>query len=206
MVPQNPDPYQEQAGVPARAHDDANGLNLNLWTPGVDSGRRPTLVWIHGGANITGSNSDPLQDGARLAAFADAVVVSVNYRLGVFGFLWLDGARNGCSTGNAAIHDLVAALRWVQDEIARFGGDPDNVTIAGQSAGAALVGTLLGVPAAGGLFHRAIMQSGTAERVATPAVAAALTREVLRSLDLDEADGAALVGLTTAELLAAQSA
>ena len=202
-VAQNPNPYQEQA--PARPQDEVNGLNLNVWTPGADSGRRATIVWIHGGANITGSNADGLQDGARLAAFADAVVVSVNYRLGVFGFLWLDQSQHGCPIGNAAIHDLVAALEWVRREIAAFGGDPDNVTIAGQSAGAALVGTLLGVPAAAGLFHRAIMQSGTAERVATPADGAALTREIFRSLDLAEADGARIFDLPTAEILAAQA-
>ena len=212
-VAQNPDPFAAKAGLPPRPFDAEAGLNLNVWTPATDAAARPVLIWVHGGANIGGSNADPVQDGATLAAAGELVVVSVNYRLGAFGFLWLEaaaGAEPGAGApspiGNAAIHDLLAALRWVQNEIAAFGGDPANVTVAGQSAGAALVGTLLGVPSAAGLFQRAIMQSGTAERVHQPGDAAALTRELLAHLGIAEADSVAALDRSTADILAAQAA
>ncbi len=139
-------------------------LYLNVWTPAADRGRRPVLVWIHGGAFILGSGSQMLYNGATLARRGDVVVVTVNYRLGALGFLRLRdrfGERLP-ATGNEGLLDQVAALAWVRDEIAAFGGDPGNVTIFGESAGAMSCATLLGVPRARGLFHRAILQSGAA--------------------------------------------
>jgi para-nitrobenzyl esterase len=145
-------------------------LALNIWTPDTDNARRPVMVWIHGGSFITGSGSGGLYRGGMLARGGDVVVVTVNYRLGALGFLahpamredgqeWLDG-REWLGCGNWGLADQVAALHWVREHIEAFGGDPDNVTVFGESAGGMSVATLLGVDAARGLFRRAIVQSG----------------------------------------------
>ena len=109
-------------------------LTLNIWTPAVEAGRRPVLVWLHGGAFVTGAGSMPMSHGAALARRGDVVVVTVNYRLGLFGFLrGIDVCGDALpSTGNAGLFDQLAALRWVRQEIAAFGGDPANVTVVGQ--------------------------------------------------------------------------
>jgi para-nitrobenzyl esterase len=139
-------------------------LYLNVWGPGLDDARRPVLVWIHGGAFNMGSGSQPLYDGRLLAARGDVVVVTFNYRLGVLGFLNLNEVTEGRipATGNEGLLDQIAALRWVRDNIAAFGGDPDNVTVFGESAGAMSIGCLLAMPLAHGLFHKAILESGVA--------------------------------------------
>lgn len=139
-------------------------LYLNVWTPGLDRRRRPVMVWIHGGAFVLGSGSQTLYDGSTLARRGDLVIVTINYRLGAFGFLRLHDrfGQRLPATGNEGLLDQVAALEWVRDEIEAFGGDPGNVTIFGESAGAMSCATLLGVPRARGLFHRAILQSGAA--------------------------------------------
>jgi para-nitrobenzyl esterase len=136
-------------------------LTLNVWTPKADGARRPVLFWIHGGAFVVGSSRNSWYDGSRLAARGDVVVVSINYRLGAWGFLSLSpfGAEYADSA-NLGLLDQVMALQWVRDNIARLGGDPDNVTIFGESAGAASVGALLSMPKAKGLFAKAILQSG----------------------------------------------
>src|SRR6185369_7545396 len=130
-------------------------LTLNVWTPAADSKKRPVLVWIHGGAFASGAGSLPWYSGERLAANGDVVVVGVNYRLGALGFLCLPGV----SDGNLGLLDQVAALRYVRDNIAKFGGDPDNVTVVGQSAGAASIAIMMTMPQAQGLFRRAVLQS-----------------------------------------------
>ena len=142
------------------AGDDGNWLTLNVWTPDPSSaaaGRAgsglPVLVWVHGGAYIFGSGSEPGYDGATLARLG-AVVVTCNYRLGVEGFAQVDGAP-----ANRGLLDVVAALGWVAENIARFGGDPATVTVFGESAGAGIVAALLAMPTAKGLFRRAIAQS-----------------------------------------------
>ena len=117
-------------------------LTLNIWTPAADSAKRPVLVWIHGGAFASGAGSLPWYSGERFAANGDVVVVSINYRLGALGFLCLPGV----SDGNLGLLDQVAALRFVRDNIAAFGGDPDNVTVVGQSAGAASIAILMTMP------------------------------------------------------------
>ena len=137
-------------------------LALNVFTPHVDARRRPVLVWIHGGAFVVGSSRNRWYDGSRLAARGDVVVVTINYRLGAWGFLALGAlgdARYEKSANNGLL-DQAAALSWVRDNIARFGGDPNNVTIFGESAGSSSVGDLLALPAARGLFAKAIMESG----------------------------------------------
>jgi len=130
-------------------------LTLNIWTPAADSKKRPVLVWIHGGAFASGAGSLLWYSGERFAASGDVVVVSINYRLGALGFLCLPGI----SDGNLGLLDQVAALHFVRDNIAAFGGDPNNVTAVGQSAGAASIAILMTMPQAKGLFRRAILQS-----------------------------------------------
>ena len=201
-APQNPDPvHQRMVGAAPFPVAEEGCLTLNVWTPAADDTRRPVLVWIHGGAFLNGSGRDPMFDGARLAARGDVVVVTLNYRLGVFGFLQLEG-RPG--SGNLGLLDQVAALEWVRADIAAFGGDPGNVTVFGQSAGAMSVAALLAVPAAEGLFHKAVVQSGSAEGVPDAAAAAVVTREFLGLLGLGESSVDRLADLPMEELLRAQ--
>jgi para-nitrobenzyl esterase len=160
-------------------------LTLNVWTPGLgDSAKRPAMIWLHGGAFGYGSGNRVVTDGTNLARRGDVVVVSVNHRLNIFGFLHLAeiGGAGWEHSGNAGMLDIVAALRWVRDNIERFGGDPGNVTIFGESGGGGKVSVLLAMPAACGLFHRAIIQSGAAIRVSTRERAHALAEAVLREL------------------------
>lgn len=150
-------------------------LYLNVWTPQVVSSARPVLVWFHGGAFNSGSGAVPIYNGATLAE-KGAVVVTVNYRLGVLGFLaHPDLSRESPEqvSGNYGLLDMVAALKWVNANIAAFGGDPNNVTIAGQSAGASAVNDLLVSPSATGLFHRAIAASGSGMGIPAPALGTA---------------------------------
>ena len=146
-------------------------LTLNVWSPaGAADGGLPVMVWIHGGAFLKGAGSQALYDGTTLARRGDVVFVSVNHRLGAFGFLDLSqfgDARYGLS-GNAGQLDLVTALEWVRDNIAAFGGDPGRVTVFGQSGGGAKIATLMGMPAAQGLFHRAATMSGQQVTVSGP--------------------------------------
>lgn len=141
-----------------------NCLYLNVFAPADAAGPLPVMVWIHGGAFIGGSGSARWYDGGRFAADGAVVVVTLNYRLGAFGFAQLEAVAGAGfeSAGNCGLLDQLAALSWVRDNIAAFGGDPDQVTVFGESAGAMSIGTMLAMPAAEGLFHRAILQSGAA--------------------------------------------
>ena len=148
----------QRGGEPNQSED---CLRLNVWSPGVDAGRRPVIVYIHGGAYSSGSGSSPLTDGARLAAKGDVVVVTLNHRLGPVGYASLARLAPGFEdSGNLGQLDLVLALEWVRDNIAAFGGDPGSVTVVGQSGGGAKIATLMAMPAAAGLFHRAVTMSG----------------------------------------------
>jgi para-nitrobenzyl esterase len=149
----------------ARQSEDC--LHLNVFTPGIDGARRPVLVWIHGGAFLVGSGSTPIYEGNLLARRGDLVVVTINYRLGGLGFVHLDEvAGPGFEDSvNLGVRDQIAALEWVRDNIEAFGGDPANVTVCGQSAGAMSIASLLGSPQARTLFRRAILQSGAARHV-----------------------------------------
>jgi para-nitrobenzyl esterase len=137
-------------------------LMLNVWTPSVRGGKRPVILWLHGGGFATGSAGFIMYDGANFARRQDAVFVGVNHRLNVFGYLYLAGLGGAkyAQSANIGQMDIIAALEWVRDNISRFGGDPNNVTICGQSGGGGKVSNLLAMPAAKGLFHRAIIQSG----------------------------------------------
>ena len=163
---------------------DEDCLYLNVWTPAADTGRRPVLVWIHGGAFVGGAGSRPLYASPSLAARGDAVLVTLNYRLGALGFLHLDalGGRQIGAVSNAGLLDQIAALRWVRANIERFGGDPTRVTLFGESAGGMSVGSLLGSPAARGLFQRAIAQSGAAHSVHAPEAATRVAEALLEAL------------------------
>ncbi len=181
-------------------------LYLNVYTPAADDAGRPVLVWIHGGGFVIGSGSQVLYDGAPLARRGDVVVVTVNYRLGALGFLHLaDLCGEAIGTNpNAGILDQVVALEWVRDNIAQFGGDPANVTIFGESAGGMSVGTLLGLPAARGLFRRAIPQSGAAHNAASREIASKVAELYLGELGVAPADAEKLRELPCEELLEAQ--
>lgn len=208
MAPQNPDPFLPPSDAFADLWDEDSCLNLNVWTPGTDGAALPVMVWVHGGAYLTGSNNGGMHDGARLAAALGVVVVAVNYRLGALGFLHLPEllGPDFADSSNAGLLDILEALRWVRRNIAAFGGNPGNVTLFGESAGAAAVGTLLGMPASEGLFHRAVMQSGTAERVRTPEASRRITEEFLRHCGLGASRAAELLTLPVDRLLKAQEA
>jgi para-nitrobenzyl esterase len=158
-------------------------LVLNVWTRGVnDQGKRPVMVWLHGGGFFTGSGDGlSFTNGANLARTRDVVVVSVNHRLGVFGYLYLGeiAGENYVGSGNAGMLDLVAALQWIRDNIAMFGGDPGNVTIFGVSGGGQKVCLLMAMPSAKGLFHRAIVESGEYIKTITIEEATRRTRKFL---------------------------
>ena len=170
-------------------------LTLNIWTPAADGANRPVMVWIHGGAYLNGTGAAEWFDGTSFATRHDVVLVTINYRLAVFGYLHLAGLfLDEVGSGNCGLLDQVAALQWVADNIASFGGDPGNVTVFGESAGAMSVGVLLGTPAAAGLFHRAILQSGAASNVTTAEDATAVAAAVLAALGLSP-DGAGVTQL-----------
>jgi para-nitrobenzyl esterase len=166
-------------------------LNLNIWSPDLGSARHPVMVWIPGTAYKVGSGAWAWYDGSRFAR--DGIVcVTINYRVGAEGFLSL-----GEGNANRALLDQIAALKWIQENIAAFGGDPQNVTVFGESAGAMCIGSLLSMPRAQGLFHRAIAQSGAAHPVMSAASAqrvgeilaeklgVAATREALAAVPFD---------------------
>ena len=175
-------------------------LHLDIDTPACDDARRPVLVWLYGGAFLIGSGSTFLYDGRRLAE-EDAVVVTLNYRLGALGYLGWQGIETTAEVaaeleGNLGLRDQIAALEWVREHIASFGGDPGNVTIFGESAGAMSIGALLASPRGRTLFHRAILQSGAAHNVSTAEQAADRTRRFLRAAGVKEPlDAAALDAL-----------
>jgi para-nitrobenzyl esterase len=163
--------------APAGVSEDC--LYLNVWSPTADAVGRPVLVWIHGGGFTIGNGA--MFNGAGLAAAGDIVVVTVNYRLGVFGFVDVGAVGIG-SASNPGLRDQIAALQWVQANIAGFGGDPRRVTVAGQSAGAVSISLLLTAPSAAGLFRSAIMESGSYSLAHSPKVAAAVAESYAREL------------------------
>jgi para-nitrobenzyl esterase len=194
------------AGSPAQQSEDC--LVLNVFTPGLKDGRkRPVMVWLHGGGFSSGSGSGRILDGTSLAHTHDVVVVTLNHRLNVFGYTYLADAMGSdfALSGSAGLLDLVAALEWVRDNIAGFGGDPDLVTIFGQSGGGRKVATLMSMPSAKGLFHRAIIESGAVLRLTTREDAVKYTDLLLAELGLKEGQIRELQSLPMARLLAADA-
>ena len=163
-------------------------LTVNVFTPGVDKKARPVMVWMHGGGFSAGSGNYLLYDGTNLAKKEDVVVVSVNHRLNIFGFLHLAdiGGEKWAGATNVGIQDLVASLQWVHDNIENFGGDPSRVTIFGQSGGGGKTTTVMAMPSAKNLFHRAIAQSGSAFRGQTADDASAAAEQFLAKLKLNK--------------------
>lgn len=201
---QGPFPLAEMMGgkQPERSED---SLTLNVFTPGTDEPRRPVLVWIHGGAFMNGSGSTPWYDGTRFAQHGDVVVVTLNYRLGPFGFLHLADlfGPEVAGSGNAGLLDQIAALEWVRECIGAFGGDPEQVMVFGESAGGGSVGTLLGTPAARGLFRRAVAQSGAASWAVSTDAATEVTGLVCDALGVRPGDLDALYDASTEDVVAA---
>jgi para-nitrobenzyl esterase len=192
-----------ELGTPqSPAGDDC--LNLNVWTPDPGAAGLPVLVWIHGGAFYAGSGVDDVYDGTAFAQ--DGIVcVSINYRLGVQGFWYLgEHFAELAESGNVGMHDQIAALKWVQENIAAFGGDPDQVTIAGESAGGMSVSTLMAMPAAKGLFRRAIPQSGAGHNGIGADTASMIGGHMLDMLGVAPGDLESLMGVPNDILLSTQ--
>jgi para-nitrobenzyl esterase len=184
-------------------------LVLNVWTPAVgDGGDRPVMVWLHGGGYASGSGSESTYNGANLANRGDVVVVTLNHRLNVFGYLYLEeiGGEEYAGSGIAGLLDIVLALEWVRDNIEAFGGNPDNVTIFGESGGGAKVSTLLAMPSAEGLFHKAIIQSGPGLTGVDPEAATAYAESLLEELGLEADELDQLQQVPVQEMLDAISA
>ena len=203
-----PAPWQPSGGpldglVPGMGSSNQSDdcLNLNVWTPSVED-VRPVLVWIHGGAFSLGAGSLSVYDGSRMAAATNTVVVTINYRLGALGFLVIDDPS---CTPNVGLLDQVAALKWVRDNISAFGGDPDNITIFGESAGGGSVLSLLAMPAAVGLFQRAIVQSGATDLLLHRDKAQIVAEAFARSAGLDTVDVDALRSMSGAQIIDAQA-
>jgi para-nitrobenzyl esterase len=161
-------------------------LSLNVWTPGLDNGKRPVMVWLHGGGYTMGSSTEsPSYDGENLARRGDVVIVSLNHRLGVFGHLNLAAYGDQyANSGAVGMLDIVAGLEWVRDNISNFGGDPNRVTIFGQSGGGGKVTILMAMPSAKGLFHRAAIQSGSMLGAVTMERSHEMAEKLLRKLDI----------------------
>ena len=193
------------SGTPDKVPVSEDCLTLNLWTPGLDVGKRPVMVWYHGGGFSYGSANTPRTDGTNLARRGDVVVVTVNHRLNILGFLDLAelGGEEFAHSANAGVLDLVAALEWVRENVANFGGDPGKVTIFGQSGGGGKVSALLAMPAAKGLFQRAIVMSGAGIRMAEHERATKLANAVLGEVGLTANEFDKLQALPVERLLAA---
>ena len=183
---------------------DEDCLTLNVYTPAADDARRPVLFWIHGGGFVSGGASQALYEGRAMVERGDVVLVTINYRLGALGYVDLPGVDG--AVPNAGQLDQIAALEFVRDNIARFGGDPGNVTIFGESAGGMAVSALLAMPGARGLFHKAIAQSGAAAVTLDRETAARITDVWLSKLGLGRQSAGTLRDKDAGELIAAQGA
>lgn len=192
--------------APVKQPQSEDCLTLNVWTSGLDGpANRPVIVHLHAGAFQFGWAAWPMYDGAALARAGDAVVVSLTYRLGVLGFLYLAelGGPEFAHSGNAGMLDIVAALRWVRKNIAAFGGDPDNVTLLGESAGAGAVITLMAMPEAKGLFHRAVSVSAGGAQGIPAEQATDTARAVIKELGIEPPDLAAIYDVSPGRLIRA---
>jgi len=186
----------------SRPQGEAECLTLNIWTQAIDDKKRPVMFWIHGGGFTTGTGA--ALDGARLVLRGDVVMVSINYRLGVLGFLHMPDAAD--TDTNVGLQDMVAALKFTKDNISKFGGDPGNITIFGESAGGFAVASLLATPAAKGLFQHAILQSGAARPQGFNAKAAEkVHQELSAELGIEKGDINSLRQKPFAELIEAQA-
>ncbi|MFX1281878.1 MAG: carboxylesterase/lipase family protein, partial [Promethearchaeota archaeon] len=199
IAPQPPSPFTPQPPPP---QSEEECLTLNVWTPSTDDKKRPVMFWIHGGSYKTGSADNYI--GIPLANRGDVVVVVINYRLGPLGFLYLPDAPS--FTANVGLLDQIQALKWVNENISKFGGDPQNVTLFGESAGAGAICCLLGIPTAKGLYNRIIPQSGSANPLGYQTGRAIATAKRLTSLlGIEKDDIDSLRKIPAEEIIKAQT-
>jgi para-nitrobenzyl esterase len=205
QCPQNaPPPTPAWASWDISTGESEDCLVLNVWTPGVEDGKkRPVMVWLHGGGYSVFNGSTPVYDGTRLCQRGDVVVVTLNHRLNLFGYLYLADLAGDrfADSGNIGQIDIIAALQWVRDNIANFGGDPGRVMIFGESGGGGKVSTLMAMPAAKGLFHRAAIQSGPGLIGIKPEAATETARAICRAVGVSEKDAGALLHAPVDRLL-----
>jgi para-nitrobenzyl esterase len=207
VSPQNQMPGSDALpGLAINDPQDENCLFLNIWTPGLDNARRPVMVWIHGGAFIIGSGSQTLYQKNTLVPRGDVLLVTINYRLGALGFMNLKEVTGGKipATGCEGLLDQIAAIEWVHKNIQGFGGDPDNITVFGESAGGMSIGCLMGMPVARGKFSKAILESGAANTVSSLEDGVEAARQFLDILNLKGSDVDALRSLSVQKLMSAQ--
>ena len=201
-------PQTTSSARPGAPEEGEDCLVLNVFTPSLsDTAKKPVMVWLHGGGFSTGSGSGPITDGTNLAHTDDVVVVSINHRLNVFGFTYL-GEQVGSDfalSGGVGMLDIVAALQWVRANIAQFGGDPNLVTIFGQSGGGRKVATLMSMPSAQGLYHRAVIESGAVLRLTASEDAIHYTELLLAELGFKPAQARELQNVPMARLIAANA-
>jgi para-nitrobenzyl esterase len=199
------DPFLQKIGLTDNQPESEDCLVANVWTPAADGAARPVMVWVHSGGFSSNSASSPTIDGAALARDGDVVVASFNHRLGVLGYTHLTSDPDSpfVDAGNAGMLDIVFFLEWVRDNIAAFGGDPASITVFGQSGGAMKISTLLGMPSAEGLFHRAILQSGAMPEVIPADAALKTSAELLAAVGLADGDFTGLQALPLADLMRA---
>jgi para-nitrobenzyl esterase len=207
IAPQNTLPGAEILAVlMAGEPQDENCLFLNIWTPNAGDTRRPVMVWLHGGAFLIGSGSQEMFRNNTLVTRGDVVLVTINYRMGALGFMNLKEVTGGKipATGCEGLLDQIAALDWIRENIEAFGGDPNNITVFGESAGAMSIGDLLGMPSAKGKFHKAILESGGPTTIARLDDGIAVTGQFLEILGINPEDTEALYALSVPHILDAQ--
>jgi para-nitrobenzyl esterase len=204
IAPQNEMPGAESIGLDINESQDEDCLFLNVWTRGLDRKRRPVMIWIHGGAFIIGSGSQTTYRSHNLVARKDLVLVTINYRLGALGFMNLKEATGGQipATGCEGLLDQIAAIEWTRNNIEAFGGDPENITVFGESAGAMSIADLMAMPAAQGKFQKAILQSGAGNTVGSLEEGAGIAAKWLEILESRNAN--ALRSLAVERILYAQ--
>ncbi len=193
------------ANLPSGTGPGEDCLVLNVWTPAADRAKRPVLVWLHGGGFSAGSGSSTWYDGVNMATRQDVVVVTINHRLNVFGYLYLGDLGGGefADASSAGMLDCVRALEWVRDNIENFGGDPSRVLIFGESGGGRKTSTAMGMPPAQGLFNRCVVQSGSQLTLDTPEIAMERTEKLLKAVGVDKSNVRALQQLSLDQLLGA---
>ncbi len=196
---------QVNAWSPETAMNEQKLFTVNVWSRGINDGKkRPVMFWLHGGGFSVGASDDPITDGKMLAQKGDIVLVSVNHRLNILGFLDLSSfGEQYAHSANVGMLDVVAALEWVNKNVSRFGGDPANVTILGESGGGGKVGTLMSMPAAKGLFHKAIIQSGTLVNVMTKEKSTDVGKALVDVLGLTKEDLSTLHSMPYKQLVEA---
>ncbi len=197
---------QDEISMFGIGHTNEDCLYMNIWTPAADGAKRPVMVWIHGGGYVSGSGSQLIYRGRDIAKNGDVVVVTLNYRLGALGYLYLNEFidEHYEVSANNGLLDQIAALKWIQNNIVQFGGDPSQVTLFGESAGGMSVAALMAAPQARGLFHKAVIQSGSGDHVLTRSEANRVTERFFEATEINPAQPEKLWTLDKAQIIKAQ--